>query len=528
MLIGILGAAALGLVDVVRAVPGRSSSKHCSPSFLSSAVDLPENGSLIDVAAQRVQKSNISVCDVTVTYTHPGWNDTIHITVNLPQDNWNGRFQGVGGGGWAANEGASSLLGPVAEGYAAGMTDAGHETNSRTSAAWANLPNGQLNMNLFRDFAYVALNDLAVVGKQISHRYYGHGPHHSYWSGCSTGGRQGMMMAQRYPTAYDGIYAGAPAMNWPVFIVAEYWSQLIMSRLDYYPPQCVLDTITAAAVDACSERDEAFITEPGKCQFDPYTLVGIKANCSGATRKIAEKDAFIAQKVWEGVKTPDGKTVWWGLNPGAPFSGLTNTTCSDGLTNCTGTPFSISEDWVSRWVLKDTEVDLGTMSNETFFGLFTKAFQEYNSIIGTNKADLSAFKKHGGKIVTWHGLADQLIFPAGTIHYYDQARHLDSSVEDFYRVFFAPGVEHCQGGTGPNPNDPLAAVVDWVENGVAPDVLPATTLDGSISRNICRYPKVSVYKGGDPASPSSFACESAKGNVNNLLSYTDSINSKSG
>ncbi|KAJ5232048.1 hypothetical protein N7468_005004 [Penicillium chermesinum] len=420
MLLGTLFTAVLSIGGMgLRRPDDRSASSTCSPSFLASAIDLPGNGSVIGVAAEIAEtpghNATISFCNVTVTYTHPGWNDTIHISVNLPQNNWNGRFQGVGGGGWATSSGISSLLSPVANGYAAGCTDGGHEPVSGTSAAWANLPDGQLNMHLFRDFAYLALNDLAVVGKQITHRYYGHGPHHSYWSGCSTGGRQGMMMAQRFPTAYDGIYAAAPAINWPVFIVAEYWSQLIMNRLDHYPPQCVLDTITAAAVEACSSRNESFISEPGRCMFDPHVLIGLKANCVGSTVPITAKDAFIAQKLWEGVRTPDGQNLWWGLNPGAPFSGLTNTSCSSGLTNCTGSPFSISEDWIARWVLQDPHIDLQTLTNETYFGLFSKAFQEYNGIIGTNKADLSAFKKNGGKIVTWHGLADQLIFPGAPL-----------------------------------------------------------------------------------------------------------------
>lgn len=529
---GLFVAAVLSSAGLVQGHSGDrfTSTTACSALFLTSAIDLPGNGSVIQVAANvastKGQNSTVKYCNATVTYTHPGWNDTINIFINLPQDNWNGRFQGVGGGGWSTSSGAESLLSPVTSGYAAGRTDGGHETNSETSAAWANLPDGQLNMHLFRDFAYLALNDLAVVGKQITHRYYGHGPHHSYWSGCSTGGRQGMMMAERYPTAYDGIYAGAPAINWPVFIVAEYWSQLLMSRLDHYPPQCVLDTITAAAVQACSSRNESFISEPGTCSFDPYTLVGHKANCTGASYSIGEKDAFIAQKTWEGVRTPDGKNLWWGLNPGAPFSGLVNTTCSGstGQTNCTGNPFTISEDWLSRWVLQDADIDLGALTNETYFGSFTKAFQLYNNIIGTNKADLSRFKKAGGKLVTWHGLADQLIFPGGTIYYYDQVKHLDPDVHDFYRLFFAPGVDHCQGGSGPFPNDPLAAVVEWVENGVAPDTLPATTSDGSIKRDLCKYPEVAVYKGGDSASPESFVCES-KDNVNSLLSYTDAMQS---
>ncbi|KAH8810592.1 Tannase/feruloyl esterase [Xylogone sp. PMI_703] len=481
-----------------------SDTNHCSSSFLTPGISIPSLAQLLDVDANSVMNvtvlgasGKISYCNVTVTYTHPGYGDDIHVTVYLPMDNWNGRFQGVGGGGWAASSGTASLLSPIANNYSAGNTDAGHDSNGGSTASWWRNAQGNLNIPLLIDFASVALNDLAVVGKQLSNKFYGYGPHHSYWNGCSTGGRQGLMMAQRYPTAYDGIYAACPAIHWQTF------------QLNHYPPQCVFNTITAAAVTACDGLDgviDGVISAVSSCKFDPATMVGKPANCSGSEVVITSNDAEIVKKTWQGPRASDGSFVWWGINPGASFSGLTGTSCTS-VTNCTGLPFAITPDWILRWVLVNPSFDLTTISLDTFVEIFNTAQVLYDDLIGTDNPDLLAFKKAGGKMITWHGLADQLIYPSGTEDYYQKVEALDPQVRDFYRFFYAPGVQHCGGGAGETPSNPFDAVVNWVEKGTAPDTLAAVSTDGKRTRNLCPYPLVSVYKGGDNTKASSFACE---------------------
>lgn len=149
------------------------------------------------------------------------------------------------------------------------------------------------------------------------------------------------------------------------------------------------------------------------------------------------------------------------------------------------------------------------MSHEQYQRIFEYSHKKYDPIIGTNNPDLSAFKQAGGKLVTWHGLADQLIFPKGTEKYYKEVETLDPSVRDFYRLFLAPGVQHCKGGDGAIPVDPLELIVNWVEKGVAPETLLGKTEDGSRSRELCPYPLVSVYKGGNSRDKSSYTCEEA-------------------
>lgn len=486
----------------------------CSPSSITNP-SIP-NGQVLDLSASPVndykfQNSTLDFCNVTITYTHPGWDDEIHVSIWLPSSGWNKRLQGAGGSGWSALENEEKMAKAVIVNYASVGTDAGHTIDdSQHSGSWSLNESGKVNMPLLKDFAHVALNDAAIIGKDVVRSYYGNGPQYSYWNGCSTGGRQGLMFAQRYPTAYDGILAGAPAINWAKFIVAEYWPNFVMNQLQTFPPECVTDEITAAAVQACDGIDgvkDGVISDPSRCEFDPLTMVHKKVNCNGQSVTITQNDTLVVQKTWEGMRSTDGSFLWYGLEKGAPLSGgLAGTKCSTP-SNCTGIPFSIASDWISQFILENPSADLTRLSHEEYQQIFHDSIDRYNDIIGTDNPDLSAFKQAGGKMLTWHGLADELIFPKGTEHYYKAVEALDPSVRDFYRFFPAPGVHHCGDGNGPIPVDPLEPVVAWVEKGIAPETIFAKTADGARSRNLCPYPLVSVYKGGDNHDASSYACE---------------------
>ncbi|OJK03994.1 hypothetical protein ASPACDRAFT_1863646 [Aspergillus aculeatus ATCC 16872] len=466
----------------------------------------------IPVTGYQNGHTTLSFCNVTVTYTHPGKNDAIHTTVWLPLSSWNGRLQGSGGGGYAMRHDDSVLAEAVGLNYTVVATDGGHGLVSQNSAAWSLDASDQVNMALLDDFAYVALNDAAVIGKQISHSFYGYGPNRSYWNGCSTGGRQGLMLAQRYPTAYNGIMAAAPAINWPTFLVAEYWPQFVMNQLPSPPPTCVTDAITAAAITACDALDgvtDGVISAPDLCTFDPLTLVNRTIACNGTSVTVTQPAALAVSLIWTGMRSSNGTFQWYGLERGAPLSmgssSLAATTCTSPA-NCTGSPFAISSDWIRRFVLQDPAFDLSTLDHADLDGILARSIAGYNAIIGTDDPDLSAFRSAGGKLLTWHGLADPLIFPKGTEHYYRQVQARDPAVRDFYRFFPAPGVHHCSGGEGPVPVDPLAQVVAWVEGGVAPATLHAQAADGR-TRSLCPWPLVSMYKGGDVREAGSYACE---------------------
>jgi Tannase and feruloyl esterase len=181
-----------------------------------------------------VNITNLNFCNVTIQYTHPGQNDTIIVHVWLPLDTWNGRFMGTGGGGYATDLAFFSLSYAASLGYSAVATDGGHLSDGIDPSSWALSSPGNVNWVLLQDFAAVALDDAATIGKAVTTAFYGSPPEYSYWNGCSTGGRQGLMMAQRYPSQYDGIIAAAPAINWDQFIVGGYWPQLVMNQLGIY------------------------------------------------------------------------------------------------------------------------------------------------------------------------------------------------------------------------------------------------------------------------------------------------------
>ncbi|CAI7635248.1 unnamed protein product [Penicillium bialowiezense] len=458
----------------------------------------------------------VEICQLTVNYTHPGWNDNVTTWISLPVENWNGRFMGVGGGGWIMGT-TGRLNQAVFGGYVAASTNGGHDEDA-TVASWGLASEGNINWANMQDFSSVSLDDAASLGKAATKMFYGKPHKYAYWNGCSTGGRQGHMMAQRYPTQYDGILAGSPAINWDKFIPAEFWPQMLMHALDYYPSSCELNALTEFAIDACDELDgvkDRIISMPGLCKFNASTVVGKTIQCSNTTVKITAKAAKYVSLVWAGPQDASGSSLWYGLSHDAPLTRLAGTNCTSPSKNCKGVPFQISADWQQIFLSKNSSVDVSKLTYAEYVRHFRQSVNEYNSIIGTRDPDLTGFKQAGGKMITWHGMKDPLIFFNGTETYYREVMELDADVQDYYRFFAAPGAEHCTGGIGFYPGSSLDSLVNWVENGTAPETLRAIatpTATGSAelplrTANLCAYPKVLTYVGGDANKASSFTCK---------------------
>jgi hypothetical protein len=446
-------------------------------------------------------------CAVTLVLTHPGANDRVNLSLWLPVSGWNGRFQGTGGGGYAMTQGDIALAVAVKDGYAVAGTDGGHVNDFEDPSTWALGPDGHVDQALLLNFASRSLHDMAVAGKAVTTSHYGKAPRYSYWTGCSTGGRQGLMEAQRFPDDYDGISANAPAVNWDRFIPDLVWPQVVMQQEHNFPTQCEFQAFHDAATAACDRNDgvaDGVVDLPKSCDYNPYRLVGTKIVCDGKEITISRADADVVRKIWQG--TP----LWYGLNRTAPFGSLANTvTGPDGTT--VGVPFGIGANWLKYFVQEDPSFDLRTITYRDFDRLFAKSRAKFNQVIGTDDPDLSAFRAAGGKMITWHGIDDSIIPYQGTVDYRQRVEHRmggASTVDGFYRLFLTPGVDHCGfAGTGPIPADPLPALVDWVEKGRAPETLPATTMDGTRTRDICRYPLHAQYTGhGDPNSAASYTC----------------------
>lgn len=453
-------------------------------------------------------------CEVTVTLTHPGSNDHAKVNVWLPQAGWNGRFQAVGGVAYAAGDNGAGLAAAVKQGYAAATTDAG--VGGALDTSWAVDASGHVNTALLDNFASRSAHDMALVGKQVVADVYGKAASYSYWNGCSTGGRQGYMEAQRYPKDFNGINAAAPGINWNQFEVATLWPQVVMNEAHTYPTGCEFDAFNQAALKACDKRDgvaDGLIGDPQRCGFDPRRLVGTRIECDGKQVAITEADADVVRRIWDGPRDVNGKRLWYGLPIGADFRYLADSkTDANGV--ATGSPFFVPATWVATFVEKKPAFNTANLTYAQFDEIFRKARAEYDPVIGTRDADLSAFRDAGGKLITWHGDADQLIPTAGTVDYRERVEEKmggTRKVDDFYRLFLAPGVSHC--GLDGGKVDDLASLTAWVEQGKAPAVLHATltTATGrTVARDVCRYPMVSRYTGhGDPSVASSFRCVQA-------------------
>jgi hypothetical protein len=296
----------------------------------------------------------------------------------------------------------------VSESYATVSTEAGLQPNDGISpSSWALLSPGNVNLYLLQNLGTVSLNDAAIIGKSVVKGFYGEAPKYAYWNGCSQGGRQGFALAQRYPDAYDGIAASSPVTNWNEFAMGEHGPAFFMNQLGEFPHPCELNGITAAAVSECDSYDgviDGVITDPEKCNFDPQDLVGTIINCTdtGRSLQISSAAAAVAKATWIGPK-PSGNSssLWFGLNKDAPLTALANTTCAANGT-CKVAPFSVSTDWIRYFLLKNASSDLSNFTPKEYESLFHDS--EYSSSIETADPDLTEFRDHGGKILSFHGL----------------------------------------------------------------------------------------------------------------------------
>ena len=219
---------------------------------------------------------------------------------------------------------------------------------------------------------------------------------------------------------------------------------------------------------------------------------------------ITETVATVAKLIWQGATTSEGDFLWYPDNIGAPFSGLANTTCNNGT--CVGVPFFLPEIWIKDFLTLDRNFGTSRINTTYFEELFHQSVNLYDSLLGPSDSHLDGFRKAGGKLINWQGLADQFVAPDATAHYVKELHARDPKTSDYYRFFEAPGVNHCGGGQGWYPGEGLKALINWVENGVAPETLAAETPAGR-KANICLWPKQLVYMGGNPDQAASFECQ---------------------
>lgn len=476
-------------------------------------------------------------CDVRASQ-HDRAGNEMHVRIWLPTRTWNKRFQAVGGGGFACGLNYRSLLSAGAalkNGYSTASADCGVSKDAR-DGSFALGEDGSIDESVVEAFAHLGIHKMTVGAKAVTTAYYDRAPSYSYFNGCSTGGRQAMMEAQRYPTDYDGILAGAPAVNWTSFVTAEMWPQLVMNEAGNFMPECKGEAFSRAVVKACDPLDgvtDEVIGNYADCRWSPAALVGHKTPCGPITKE----DAAVMAEIWKGPHDSSGERLWHGLTPGTSlfgdyyrgfgWSGIGATTSEGGVAD--GLPFPISMSWYKHWLLRDPDWDWHTLDRESFEELFQRSREEFSDVMATDDPDLSEFRESGGKLLIWHGMVDDEIFPQGTIDYYERvvetmgAARGQDGVDSFARLFLAPGVAHCGGGAGPQPKDPFGDLVAWVEDDAAPESVLASKTDPETNietqtRPLCKYPLVAKYTGrGSTDDAQNFVCAPTYASANGKL-----------
>jgi hypothetical protein len=464
-----------------------ASASRCSTGYLAAALHLPHvtvNSAVLDTTGSYTPPGSTTpitglpgFCAVALTQHDPAGNP-IHIAVWLPVK-WNGRFQGIGGGGYScgiyyaptAGFVSPSLEETVESGYASASTDCGNPVADAYTGTWGLKPDGQLNRPLINDWASAGIHDMTVAGKAVTQAYYPGKLRYSYFDGCSTGGREALEEAQQYPDDYNGIVSGSPAVNWPSWVPAAIWPALVMNQMHDALPTCKEDAFTDAVVQACGTH--GVVSNPADCHWNADHLIGVKTPCG----TITATDAAVMNKIWQGPVSTSGRPLWYGLARGASLDFIGATSTVNGVT--TPEPFAIPLGWLGDWLQHNPGWNWKTLGYAQFDKLFAQSVREFSSLVATNNPDLSAFRDHGGKILIWAGTADELINPQGIIQYYKNVQQTmggATKTDSFARLFLAPGAAHCANGAGQAPTDPVAAVVKWVEHGQAPQsILPTPT-----------------------------------------------------
>jgi feruloyl esterase len=435
-------------------------------------------------------------CRIAATL-RPSSDSDIKIEVWMPAANWNGKFQAVGNGGWAGQISYGAMTTALRQGYATASTDTGHE------GANASFVPG--HPEKLTDFAYRAVHEMTVKAKTVIGAFYGQAPKRSYWNGCSTGGRQGLKEAQRFPSDYDGILAGAPANNWVALMTAIVWGgQAAHKGRPGNLTEEDLSRIHEAVMNACDVMDgvkDGVLEDPTRCQFDAKVLECKNGN-EGGCLTAAQVDAV--RMMYAGPSNPRTQDmIYPGMVPGSELGWDT----ALGLQ-----PLAIGVSHFRYVVFNDANWDYDKLN---FDADVARAVRLDTGLITATDPNLKPFFDHGGKLIQYHGWNDQQISPLNSVHYYDSVlAALGSKSKDSYRLFMEPGVKHCRGGDGADRFDGMSALEEWVETGKAPDQISAAHVtDGKVDRTrpLCPYPQVAVYRGtGSTNDIANFACKAPK------------------
>lgn len=462
-------------------------------------------------------RADVAYCRVSVTLT-PAPGSEIHSEIWLPaRPAWNGKFAAMGNAGFGGALGPPrlSMRPAVGRGYTVAGTDMGHTEAGADgkNAGWAlNQPERIV------DFGHRANHVTAVAAKALIEAYYGRGPERSYFQGCSDGGREALMEAQRYPDDFDGIIAGAPANAWTHLMTSFAWSW----KVAHQSPDSALKApnlarLQAAALAACDTRDgvgDGAIEDPRICRFDPATILcstDPAEGCLTAPQLAAVRSLYGGPR--RGVT---GSSLFPGFSPGGEAA---RNGWDLWITDETAQQPDFARSFFANFVFNDPEWGLDQFDFDEDFDL---ARERMASILDSDNADLSAFRASGGKLLMYHGWSDAALPAAGTIRYFEAMRGAmgPETVDQFARLFMVPAMGHCFGGAGPNTFDMLGELDAWVEGAPAPQRIVASKYANDLAqllnmpagrplstRPLCAYPATARWKGeGSTDDEANFEC----------------------
>jgi feruloyl esterase len=445
----------------------------------------------------------------------------------LPSKTWNGEYLQLGNGGLAGSIGYAAMYPQLQRNFAVAATDDGH-TGIGTDGSWA-----AGHPEKVIDFGYRAVHETSENAQQILSAFYGHKPKYSYFNGCSEGGREAMIEAQRYPDDFNGILAGSPALAWMDLMTAFAWnSQSLVKDPESYIPESKRPAIEKAALAACGTQDgltDPFIKNPLSCHFDPSPLLCKTADGDDC---LTAKQLTALEKIYGGAHNSAGQKIADGYAPGAEgepgYPGLSYTSYIYGPKPGMSLDIFFSSSFYGSFVFDNPKYSVLSLDFDRDVPFANK---KVGPILNATDPDLKAFKAHGGKLLHYHGWYDGSPSPFNSVGYYRSVSAKmggDKATQSFYRLFMVPGMMHC--GTGPGPNafgdmldsshygdparDIFSALQDWVEHGKAPEAIIATkyTADDAtkpvvMTRPICPFPAQAKWNGkGSSNDSENFSC----------------------
>jgi feruloyl esterase len=491
-------------------------------------------------SAQNLAYCQVNFTDVTLVGPEfgylPGQTSKFRIRVGLPlnandggtggvQGAWNGNIQTLGNGGFAGS--VTGVTSATNAGYVGTGTDTGHDASitnpipnpnpppatvqappSEAGAAFGLNLDGTINYGRIMDYGWRGQHHANMWGRRIANIYYGQKHRRNYYTGCSDGGREGHEMAQRFGQVFDGIVALSPAIHWDRWGFSGGWGNYVANQelgqngLD--APK--FQDVNQRALAACDGIDgivDGMIQETRNCHYDARDAVcGQPGASTDPTRCLTPAEAAVVNKIWDGPRNSDGSKMWVGWERGTQgVVGITPAT--------TGAPTLFGEQINRYWVHRDPIFNWRTIDEEQFLVEQRTLTEQFSQYIGSDSPNLNTLKGSGGKMLVSYGNLDQVIPPNGHYNYMQRLFAKMGGVsrtQDFYRYYVFPNATHC-GGMGMSTNLLFNALVNWVENGVAPDYLIAQ-VNSTRTRKVCMYPNTAVYIGsGSTDDQANFYCQ---------------------